>query len=158
MAEFTSEDRNETGGSLREKLEAALAQNAQLATEVASVRAEKLIAAKEFQFVTPEDLKGVKLDELEARATALEAAGAKTAEAALRRLFEKQGLDGDSLDAAVKDAIGPKTDEADAAAAARVRAAANVAGTTPTTVSAQNLTAEQKIAAGIAAERKGRRK
>lgn len=62
-----SEDQQESGSQLRQKLEAALAENRSLREAV------NQFATKGFQFVKPEDLAEVAIDQIEAKAAELEA-------------------------------------------------------------------------------------
>lgn len=95
------------GGTLRKKLEEALAENRRLSEAIVTAKAEKAISEHGKGLVKTEDLKGVAPDEVEA----------KVKEIAERRLQERRdvirdvlqardGLEGDELEAAVDEFLG----------------------------------------------------
>lgn len=100
---MTNEVGNEESGStLRAKLEEALAREREMASELARYKAAELITQKGLKYVTPEDLAGVPLGELEDRASKLQEERQKVFELAIRRSFEAAGIAGDELEAQVK--------------------------------------------------------
>jgi hypothetical protein len=129
MDEFDSEETNESGGSLRAKLEQSLKSGAELAAEVAKYRAKDLISDKGLQYVTPEDLAGVGLNELETKALELEGVKKGQQEAAVRQAFKNKGLTGDELDRAVQELLGPPSDTE--AATDRIRQVGKIQGLPP---------------------------
>jgi hypothetical protein len=129
MDEYESEDTHESGGSLRAKLEQSLKSGAELAAEVAKYRAKDLISDKGLHYVTPEDLAGVGLNELEAKALELEGKKKEQQEAAIRSAFKNKGLDGDELDRAVQELLGPPSN--DTAAVDRIRQVGKIQGLPP---------------------------
>src|SRR5262245_18834237 len=130
MTQPAPEGNGESGGSLREKLEAALAEVATLRTEVLEGRATKLIGDKGYKFVTPEDLRASSLDELEAKASALETEKVAAATTAVRSAFAAKGLAGDELEAAVQEVFGEAPDSARSGALDRIRSVGQLGGTT----------------------------
>jgi hypothetical protein len=120
MDNGAAEAGQESGGSLREKLEAALATNATLATQVASYQAKDLISAKGYKHVTAEELQGVKLDEIEAKAAEIEQTKVAQREAVLREVLGDK-VDKADLDAMVKSLVGDQGNDG-AEALDRIRA------------------------------------
>lgn len=97
-------DDPETGGQLRQKLEEALQANKALAERLAGHEAKAVIEAKGYRLVTAEDLKGVDLDSIAAKAEELE--GAKRAD--LGRLFQAKGVPVDEVPQAIDEFLaGP---------------------------------------------------
>ena len=99
--EHGSEEQNESGGLLRQKLEASLARNKELETLARTFQAKDLIREKGFTHLTPEDLMGFDDTELEAKATELETQKAAAEADVLRRALEAKGLTADQLDQAL---------------------------------------------------------
>lgn len=101
-------DDEESGSSLRRKLESTLAQNKELTERVATFEAARVISDNGFDLVNPDELKGVALDELEARAKAMQE---ERVEVAQRFLSERLGVAEDQVsallagDTASKDAF-----------------------------------------------------
>ncbi len=89
-------DDEESGSSLRRKLESTLAQNKELTEQVATFKATQVISDNGFDLVNPTDLTGVPLDELEARAKALQE---ERVEVAQRFLSERLGVAEDQVTA-----------------------------------------------------------
>lgn len=90
------EGTNESGGSLRKNLEKALSDNASLAKELSSYKASAVIAEKGYKFVTPEDLAGVDLANIAAKAEEVEKAKGTQAESLLSSALKAKF--GDDLD------------------------------------------------------------
>lgn len=94
------------GGSLRKKLEEALAENKRLAQRVAASEAARVIAEHGYSLVKPEDLAGVPLDQIEEKAKELqESAEAEKREVVKSVLAELSGLEGSALDEAVDEFV-----------------------------------------------------
>jgi len=154
MADDTFDDGDSTGAGLRGKLEAALKENATLRTEVVKTRASELISTNGYKHVTVEDLAGVGLDELPTKAAELEESKAKSTESTVRSLLASKGLEGDALDAAVADLIGPSPDKANTAALDRIRSIGKVPGTAPDKQPDPTLFGPAKIRAAIGASKR----
>lgn len=94
------------GGTLRRKLEEALSQNKSLTEQIATSKAAEVVREHGAGLVKAEDLVGVPVDQMEAKAKEL--AESKTAERAelIRTVLEERGLEGDDLDQAVSDFLG----------------------------------------------------
>ena len=124
-----SDDLDELDGhGLRGRLERELREKRNLEAQIVSMKAKEILAENGFDLVKPEDLKGAKLEELESKAKALQDDRLNTARAVVRNRLERQGLEGDDLEAAVDEFFGgeaPKTreqfDDEDAAAGRRAR-------------------------------------
>ena len=94
-----SEDtETEEPSKLRSLLEDQIGQNKAMATELASYKAGDVIAAKGLQYVTPEDLIDVSLDDIETKAESLEEERSKVFKSAIRRNLEAQGVTGEELE------------------------------------------------------------
>lgn len=138
MAEdFDSEDEKESGSSLRKKLEAALKERDEAVQAAVSARAQVLISEKGYTHLTAEDLAGVSLSDLEAKADELEAQKAAADAAAIRRVLEAKGFKDSELEQAVKGLLG---DEQDGTATQdRLREAARLQGTPPAQIQDKSL-------------------
>lgn len=144
----------ESGGQLRKKLEDALKSNSALTSQLAGFQAEKLVAEKGFTLVKPEDLKGVELDKLEERATALQAERTELQANLLRDAFKRQGYEGESLDRQLAVALGTAESGQAAAGLSTGRQLGSVGGTVVPQIDERQLTPLGKIEAGIVANRK----
>lgn len=124
MGEFDEESENESGGALRQKLEAALKTNAEKDAVIATYKATDVIKAQGYKYVTPQDLTGVPIDELAAKAAELE--GQKQAAAStLLKTALAGSVPAEQLDAEVARLLGgAKTD----AAADRVHTVSQIQG------------------------------
>lgn len=111
MAVEFNEDENgqETGGQLRQKLEAALSTNRKIEDELQAFRAKELLSEKGLDLVKPEDLKGVDPSNLESRASEIQTERRALQENLLRQALAKQGLEGEALDELVGELVGQKT-------------------------------------------------
>lgn len=83
---------------LRSLLEDQIGQNKALETELASYKAADVIMGKGLMYVTPEDLAGVSLEDIESKAESLEDERSKVFGTAIRRSLEAQGVTGNELD------------------------------------------------------------
>jgi hypothetical protein len=156
------QDEQESGSSLRKKLEEALGTNKKLASELASVKAREVITTKGLDLVEPDDLAGVSLDDLEERAQQLQEQRLGVVRRYMERQLASQGLDGEDLSAAVEAALsgspGADAEGGDAEEMerfARVRQLGSVGGTPVPAQNLDKLHGYEAIEAGLAA---GRRK
>ncbi len=101
-----AEAEQESGSKLREKLEAALAENRTVRSALEQA------AVKGFRYVKPEDLQGVAVDQIEAKATELETERKAAEDAAVAA---RLGVPVEDLDAALAKLNGtgeqPKTEQ-----------------------------------------------
>lgn len=125
MDDTQVETGKESGGQLREKLEQALKDNASLRTEVLGYKASQLIAEKGYKHVTPEDLQGVDLDGIEAKAAEVEQSKAELEAQVLKRVLGDKFGDGVDVDAAINSLI---SGEGDGAALDRIRSVGKLQG------------------------------
>jgi hypothetical protein len=135
---------SESGGQLRAKLEEALAANKAMSTELFGLKASQVIGAKGLKYVTPEDLSGVGLNELEAKALELEGQKAEQRQAVVKSVLEEKGLAGDQLETALKQLLTPAEAAAEAAHD-RVASLGRLQGTAPGSVDERNLYGVDKI-------------
>lgn len=146
MASDFDEDQ-ESGRSLRERLEAEIARNKKLAASLAQR------VSQQFKFVSADELAGVEVDEMEKTAAEIERRKTEERTSILRSALEDQGLPADQLDEAVKRLVGsesattvePVTD----AATARVASLGKLQGTTPASKPAEGLWGAAKIRAAV---------
>lgn len=140
--ELDSEETTESGGSLRAKLEASLAENKTLAAELHQFKARDIITAKGLKHVRPDDLAGVSLADLEAKAEELEAQNAAADAEAVRRVLAAKGLDASAVDKAVTDLLsGESTTET----LDRIRSGGRIGGDPPGTNKFEGLYGRDKI-------------
>lgn len=138
MAEdFDSEDEKESGSSLRKKLEAALSERDEALKVAIAAKAQVLITEKGYKHLTAEDLAGVSLSDLEAKADELEAQKTAADAAAIRRVLEAKGFKDSELEQAVKGLLGNEQDGT--ATQDRLREAARLQGTPPAQIQDKSL-------------------
>lgn len=92
------DDLNESGSALRSKLESALAEKASMAAQLAELKAKDVIREQGLALVKVDDLKGLKADEIEAKAAALQEERAALQRELVKDALQKQGLEGDVLE------------------------------------------------------------
>jgi hypothetical protein len=155
MADEQPEGGSETGGSLRAKYEAALDESRQLAAELIAYKAKDVIQEKGYKFVTPEDLKGVGLNELAARAEAVEKQKLEIRETVLRDALAGQGLEGERLDDAVRNLLNPQ--ESHAETSTRLAGLGRINGTFPAQGDTDGLEGRDLIRAAVAENANKRR-
>lgn len=102
---LTDDDGNEVdlskadGGFLRKKLEEALADNANLSKQAATSKIGEIVGADGFSLVKAEDLAGVSVGQIEAKAKQVQAERTEV----IRSALATKGLEGADLDAALGD-------------------------------------------------------
>ncbi len=122
------DDVEESGSSLRRKLEETLNENRALATELSGLKAKELIAEQGLGLVKPDDLVGVDLSEMADRASQLQQERATQQADLARDMLARRGLEGDELDQAVTDFLTPPEAPRDTAAHSRAREVAAIGG------------------------------
>lgn len=90
------------GGTLRKLLEDALSANRSLEQEVVTARAAKAISENGYSLVKPEDLKGVGVDEVEAKAKQIHEEKLARRTETVKEILADKGLEGEALDQAVE--------------------------------------------------------
>lgn len=101
----------ETGGGLRNKLESTLQENRAMAQQLSELKAKDVIREQGFGLVKVDDLKGLKADEIEAKALALQEERAALQRDLVKDAFSKQGISGDDLDKRVEEFLAGKPAE-----------------------------------------------
>ncbi len=121
------DDVEESGSTLRRKLEETLDKNRELTDELTGLRAKSLIEEHGHHLVKPDDLSGVELSEMADKAEALQQE--RTAQQAdlARDMLARQGLAGEELDKAVADFLNPASGQT-TAAHSRAREVAAIGG------------------------------
>lgn len=143
------DENDEQGGEdakgLRKQLEAVLAQNRTLTIE-------KVLREHELPLVKAEDLAGVKdLDKIEERAKAIQTERVQLQETLVRDIFRRKGIEGDDLEAMVKEFVGtqPPTADEDAEALERARALRSSTSGPAPLVNPENVHGRDAIAMGV---------
>lgn len=155
MADDPSND-DQSGSTLRQKLEAALAENASLKTTLGVSMASQVIREKGFTHVKPDDLKGVDLEHIEARAEAIQQEKQKFLEESLKATFQAQGIsDDEELTQRVQAVLGPQAAQEVAEAAAYGRVQSVVGGTPAPVVNPNQVHGREAIR--VALEQRARK-
>lgn len=141
------DDDQESGRSLRDRLEAEIARNKEIATRLAKR------VAQDFPHVSAEDLAGVSPDELETKAAELNQLKKQEREEILRSTLEERGLSGEQLDVAVQKLVSGEDSVVTAepsmdASTARVASLGKLQGTVPKP-STEGLWGASKIRAAV---------
>lgn len=123
------EDVDESGSSLRRKLEETLDKNRDLTTKLTGLTAKSLIEEHGHNLVKPEDLEGVDLSEMSDTAERLQQERSSQQADLARDMLARQGLAGDELDKAVTDFLSPEATGRGTAAHGRAREVAAIGGT-----------------------------
>lgn len=117
------------GSGLRKFAETVQKETRSAMAELATLKAGKVIQEHGYHLITAEDLAGVPVDDLEAKAEALEAEKLESQKVLARDMLTRKGLTGDELDRAVDELLQPSPTNEEA----RLRAAqAGQAGGVPT--------------------------
>ena len=117
-----------SAGDLRSKLEQALKRNRELEADVAAFNASRVISDKGFSLVKPEDLAGVPVAELEAKAAAIQAQRQDEQRGLLKDVLQKRGYEGDDLESALTALLGDSKPESQTTVPPGVDVARSVAG------------------------------
>lgn len=144
--DFNSEDEKETGSTLRSRFEQTLGEKKALEATVLELKAEKLISTKGYKHLTVEDLRGVDLSELEAKAEALEAQKATADAEAVRRVLAGRGLNDSQLETALATILG-SNEGADSKALDRIAQAGKLVGTPPAATEDETLYGPSRLRA-----------
>ena len=145
-------DGPESGGKLRQKLEAEIQARRKVEQELVSLKAKDLIQAKGLKYVTPEDLSGTNLNQLEVKALEVEQAKAEQRRALLRDVLSAKGYEDAELDTAVEAFLGESSEPAPQTVP--LSQLGRIQGTAPQPVETKNLFGVDKIRAGILATAK----
>jgi hypothetical protein len=151
--DFSSEEldrveREEGGKGLRQRLEDALRENRTISQELAQRRSREVISEQGLSLVKPEDLEGLSADELEEKAQAIQLERSEAQVQLARDVFAKKGLDGDELDAAVREFLSVE-EGIDDDPYQRVRQVTQAGGQVVPAVNEQKLHGIDAIKAGL---------
>lgn len=141
---------SESGGTLRQKLEDALAANRTLHTELVGYKAKDVIGAEGFKYVTPEDLVGVPLGDLAAKAAEIETSKKEQRQTVLRDVLTERGVPADQLDKALEALIGKPEQSQQNATDGVLNSLGRIQGSAPGTLPEQGLFGVDRIRAGLA--------
>ena len=128
FGDYGDEDIEESGSSLRRKLEETLTRERQLTTELSGLKAKELITERGYGLVKVEDLVDVNLDEMSTKAEELQQERAGQQADLARDMLAKRGLQGEELEQAVADFLSPGSAPGDAAARTRAKEMSAVGG------------------------------
>ena len=128
MAFDDEDDVEESGSTLRRKLEEALDRNRELTTELTGLKAKSLIEEHGHSLVKPGDLESVDLSEMADVAERLQSERSDQQADLARDMLARTGLDGDELDKAVDDFLSPEGPSRGSAAHGRAREVAAIGG------------------------------
>ena len=143
----------ESGSSLRQKLEDTLKENKELTSRLSSYEAGAVISDNGYDLVKPEDLENVKPSEMADRAKELhEERQAQQVELA-RQMLSRKGYEGEELDREVEAFLDVPAGR-DVAAHARVKEASQVGGTTAPVKDPRSLFGLDSIEAALAKQAK----
>ncbi len=137
----------ESGSTLRQKLESTLKENQELTSELSGLKAKELISEQGYGLVKPEDLTGVSLSEMAEKAEALQGERQAMQADLAKDMLAKRGLEGDELERAVNDFLAPEAQ--DTAAHSRAREVAAVGGVSTPANNTQNLMGLDAIDAAL---------
>ena len=137
----------ESGSTLRQKLESTLKENQELTSELSGLKAKELISEQGYGLVKPDDLTGVSLSEMAEKAEALQGERQAMQADLAKDMLAKRGLEGDELERAVNDFLAPEAQ--DTAAHSRAREVAAVGGVSTPANNTQNLMGLDAIDAAL---------
>ena len=98
--------RREGGKGLRKLLEEALKETGQLRGVAATAEAQRVIGEKGYSLISAEDLSGVALGDIEAKAAELQEQRHSERVSVVKGVLASKGLEGEELDQAVEDFLG----------------------------------------------------
>ncbi len=140
---------DESGSSLRQKLEETLEENRRITTELSGLKASSLIEEHGYGLVKLEDLDGVALDEMADTALKLQEERQVQQVDLARDMLARRGLDGADLDKAVEDFLAPAGTNVSSAAHGRVKATSAIGGTAAPLRDTSTLVGLDAIEAGL---------
>ena len=143
----------ESGSSLRQKLEDTLKENKELTSRLSSYEAGAVISDNGYDLVKPEDLENVKPSEMADRAKELHEERQVQQVELARQMLSRKGYEGEELDREVEAFLDVPAGR-DVAAHARVKEASQVGGTTAPVKDSRSLFGLDSIEAGLAKKAK----
>lgn len=150
--EFGTDDDldGQDGGTLRKKLEDALAVNKRQSTELSTYKAKEFLVEKGLDLVKAEDLNGVAPDKFEEHATKVQQDRLAQQQELLRDALVKRGYEGEDLEEALAEVVSDNTKAtAEADATRRIRAAGSAQAAPIPRVDTSKLTGFDAIRAGV---------
>lgn len=128
--DYDDEVEEESGSSLRRKLEETISENRQLTAELSTLKAQEVISENGYGLVKVEDLLGVNLGEMTDKAGELQQERTNQQVDLARDMLAKKGYTGTELDQAVEDFLAPVASEGnqDVAAHQRTRTVSAIGG------------------------------
>ncbi len=124
--QYSDEDEDESGSTLRRRLEETLDKNRELSSELSGLKAQAIVQEHGYSLVKPEDLDGVTPDEMIERAEAVQQERLGERDALARDILSNRGLSGSELDQAVNDFLTPS--ESDTSAYSRAKETSAIGG------------------------------
>ena len=143
----------ESGSSLRQKLEDTLKENKELTSRLSSYEAGAVISDNGYDLVKPEDLENVKPSEMADRAKELHEERQVQQVELARQMLSRKGYEGEELDREVEAFLDVPAGR-DVAAHARVKEASQVGGTTAPVKDSRSLFGLDSIEAALAKQAK----
>jgi len=120
----------ETGSTLRRKLEETISENRQLTAELSNLKAQEVIAENGYSLVKVDDLLDVNLSEMTEKASLIQEERTNQQVDLAKDMLARKGYEGDELDKAVNDFLTPTQTPAkqDVAAHQRTRTVSAIGG------------------------------
>lgn len=147
-----ADEGNEDAKGLRTKLEETIGQNKVLTQQVSALTAEKLISEKGFDLVPAEELAAGGLEDMEQRASQLQAEKEAQRRDMVRSVFAQRGLEGQDLEVEIDKFLSGSSDTSggvsatDQAAMESIRKTGSVAGEPVThRLSTEGMTPRQML-------------
>ena len=144
---------DESGSSLRQKLEDTLKENKELTTKLSGYEAGAVISDNGYDLVKPEDLENVKPSEMADRAKELHQERQTQQVELARQMLSRKGFEGEELDREVEAFLDVPAGR-DVAAHARVKETSSVGGSTAPVKDPRSLFGLDSIEAALAKQTK----
>ena len=143
----------ESGSSLRQKLETTLQENKELTSRLSGYEAGAVISDNGYDLVKPEDLENVKPSEMADRAKELHEERQTQQVELARQMLSRKGFEGEELDREVEAFLDVPAGR-DVAAHARVKETSSVGGSTAPVKDPRSLFGLDSIEAALAKQTK----
>jgi len=143
----------ESGSSLRQKLETTLQENKELTSRLSGYEAGAVISDNGYDLVKPEDLENVKPSEMADRAKELHEERQTQQVELARQMLSRKGFEGEELDREVEAFLDVPAGR-DVAAHARVKETSSVGGSTAPVKDPRSLFGLDSIEAALSKQTK----
>ena len=143
----------ESGSSLRQKLETTLQENKELTSRLSGYEAGAVISDNGYDLVKPEDLENVKPSEMADRAKELHEERQTQQVELARQMLSRKGFEGEELDREVEAFLDVPAGR-DVAAHARVKETSSVGGSTAPVKDPRSLFGVDSIEAALSKQTK----